>query len=277
MIEVNNLNFSYDGKTNIFERLNLTLSGGQIYGLLGLNGAGKSTFLQILQGLQYPKSGELRVLGLNPSGRSTTFYEQSFLLPEEVFTPPIDINTFINRYAQFYPKFSLEDFLKFLNEFEIERKSNFSKMSMGQKKKVMIAFGLASNTEILLMDEPTNGLDIPSKKQFRKILTHILTEDRLFIISTHQIRDLHSLIDSVIVINEGKIIFNHTIQSICSNFSFSLDPEPITHPDVLYSERVPGGHLNIYRYNDQFHFEPDLEVLFNAIVTDNLKIRRTIN
>ena len=82
---------------------------------------------------------------------------------------------------------------------------------MGQRKKVMIAFALATETKVLLMDEPTNGLDIPSKKQFRKILSHIITDERTFIISTHQIRDLHSLIDNVIVIQDGKIIFNQSI------------------------------------------------------------------
>ena len=268
MINIKNLQFGYDRGDSLFNDLNLQLEGGQIHGLLGLNGAGKSSLLHILQGLRHIRSGKVQVFDHEPHRRKSSFLQKSFLIPEEVFTPATDLQSYVNKYSLFYPKFSLQDFLQFLNEFEIERKSHFGKMSMGQKKKVIIAFGLATNTNVLLMDEPTNGLDIPSKKQFRKILSHILTENRLFIISTHQIRDLHSLIDNVIIIKEGKIIFNNTIENICQNLLFTLEKEPSKDKTKIYHERVPGGYLNILPHNGQESFEPDLEVLFNAIVTD---------
>ena len=268
MIRITNLNFGYT-KKKLFDDLSIDIASGQIHGLLGLNGAGKSSLLHLIQGLKYPDSGIVNVNGHHPSKRKVNFLQESFLLSEEIYAPTLTIPRYIDMYAPFYPKFSLESFLQFLNEFEIERTMNMGHMSMGQKKKTVIAFALATNTEILMMDEPTNGLDIPSKKQFRKILSHLVTGNRLFIISTHQIRDLHSLIDNIIIIKKGKLIFNQTMIEICDNLHFSLTPEQVQSEKIIYQERVPGGHMNISRGNGQPSFEPDIEVLFNAIVTES--------
>ena len=269
MIKIDGLSFGYSHRINLFESLDLEINSGQIHGLLGLNGAGKSTLLHLAQGLRYPKSGSIRVFGNNPADRDIYHLQDSFLLPEEIYAPSISLKRFVDRYAPFYPSFSIDQFLKLLNEFELDRKSQLGNLSMGQQKKALIAFGLATNTKVLMMDEPTNGLDIPSKKQFRKILTHIIREDRLFIISTHQIRDLHSLIDNVLVLSDGKIIFNNTIEHICDRLHFSLSRQPEKTTNLIYNERVPGGYLNIQPAKSGESFEPDLEVLFNAIITKN--------
>ncbi len=269
MIRISDLTFGYTPSRKLFHHLNIDIPSGQIHGLLGLNGAGKSSLLHLIQGLKYPHSGTIKVNEFTPSQRRVSFLQDAYLLPEEIYTPAIRIPQFVKMYSSFYPHFSLEAFLKFLNEFEIDRASNLGQMSMGQKKKAIIAFALATNTQLLMMDEPTNGLDIPSKKQFRKILSYLVTENRLFIVSTHQIRDLHSLIDNVIIIKEGRIVFNHTIVEICDHLHFSLTPQEIDNKQVIYNERVPGGYLNISRANGQPSFEPDIEVLFNAIITES--------
>jgi len=274
MITLKGISFGYDHRKLLFDHLDLKMPSGQIHGILGLNGAGKSSLLHLLQGLRYHEQGEISVYGQIPDSRSVPFLQNSFLLAEEVFTPDISIKNFIDRYSPYYPNYSTDAFLKFLNEFELDRSAHLGRMSMGQRKKTMIAFGLATHTKVLLMDEPTNGLDIPSKKQFRKILSHIITEDRTFVISTHQIRDLHSLIDNVIVIQDGKIIFNHNIQAILDHLHFSLDHHQIERDDLIYRERVPGGYLHIRPKQSDESFEPDLEVLFNAIVTKGQTINQ---
>lgn len=268
MIQLQNISFGYDHKSKLFDELNLEMQSGMIHGILGLNGAGKSSLLHLMQGMRFVEKGQIRAFGHQPSHRSASFLADSYLLAEEIYTPDLSIKKFIDRYSPYYPRFSTESFLQFLNEFEIDKTDHLSHMSMGQRKKVMIAFALAAQTKILLMDEPTNGLDIPSKRQFRKILSHIITDDRVFAISTHQIRDLHSLIDNVIVIQDGKIIFDKTIQDILENLHFSLDRKELPDNQVIYKERVPGGYLHIRGRSDGDSFEPDLEVLFNAIVTD---------
>ncbi len=274
MIDIKDLSFGYSHRKDLFKNLNLEISSGKIHGLLGLNGAGKSSLLHLIQGLRFATRGAIEVYGSSPDKRKVKHLQRSFLLPEEVYTPDISMKQYIDMYSPFYPLFSLESFLQFLNEFELDRTAHLGQLSMGQKKKAIIAFALAANTKILLMDEPTNGLDIPSKKQFRKILSHILTEDRIFLISTHQIRDLHSLIDNVIAISNGSIIFNQTITDIVDRLHFSLDAHPSLEDDLIYHERVPGGYLNIKPANDTVSFEPDLEVLFNAIITNNTAINQ---
>lgn len=274
MIDINGLSFGYSHRKDLFKRLNLSITPGKIHGLLGLNGAGKSSLLHLIQGLRFANEGSIKVFGLSPMQRDIRHLQQSFLLPEEVYTPDIALKQYIDMYSPFYPLFSLESFLQFLNEFELEGSAHLGQMSMGQKKKAIIAFALASNTKILLMDEPTNGLDIPSKKQFRKILSYIITDDRTFLISTHQIRDLHSLIDNVIAISDGQIIFNQSINEIVDRLQFSLDGQPSSAGDLIYHERVPGGYLNISPSTGAPSFEPDLEVLFNAIMTNNSAINQ---
>lgn len=274
MINISNLSFGYKHNKDLFRDLNLSIKEGQIHGLLGLNGAGKSSLLHLIQGLRFANQGTIEAYGLSPQKRCAKHLQQSFLLPEEVYTPDISLKQYVDMYSPFYPLFSLESFLQFLNEFELDRTVHLGQLSMGQKKKAVIAFALASNTKILLMDEPTNGLDIPSKKQFRKILSHIITDDRIFLISTHQIRDLHSLIDNVIAISNGKIIFNQSINEIVDKLNFSLDTHPSTLEDLIYHERIPGGYLNIRPSTGTPSFEPDLEVLFNAIITNNNAINQ---
>ncbi len=274
MIDINGLAFGYSHRKDLFKDLNLKITSGKIHGLLGLNGAGKSSLLHLIQGLRFADEGSIKVFGLSPKQRDIKHLQQSFLLPEEVYTPDISMKQYIDMYSPFYPLFSLESFLQFLNEFELDRSAHLGQMSMGQKKKAVIAFALATNTKILLMDEPTNGLDIPSKKQFRKILSHIITDDRTFLISTHQIRDLHSLIDNVIAISNGHIIFNQSINEIVDSLHFSLDGKPSSSDDLIYHERVPGGYLNISPSTGIPSFEPDLEVLFNAIMTNNSAINQ---
>lgn len=272
MIRIRNLNFGYKHNQNLFNDLDVTLASGQIHGLLGLNGAGKSSLLHLIQGLRYRDQGSLDAFGFDPQQRQVSFLNNTFLIAEDCYTPNMSLKAYVDMYSPFYPSFSLESFLKFLNEFELDHSVHLGKLSMGQRKKAVIAFGLATNTKLLMMDEPTNGLDIPSKKQFRKILSHIITDDRLFLISTHQIRDLHSLIDNVIVLSDGKIIFNQSIQGICEHLHFSLSGKPDDHQNLIYHERVPGGYLNIKKADGTESFEPDLEVLFNAINTHTNEI-----
>ena len=268
MISIDSLHFGYKKSRPLFKNLNLDLAGGKIYGLLGKNASGKTTLLKSILGLRYPKAGSVNVMGFDPTKRALAFLQDSFLLSEEVYTPQMDIASFIKTYGLFYPKFSNQEFYQLLNEFEIPYKSSIHKLSMGQKKKVMISFALACNTRLLVMDEPTNGLDIPSKKQFRNILSHIITKNRLFIISTHQIRDLHSLIDSVLILENGKVIFSHDIARIERSLFFYVERELPSDSNILYYERVLGGYYCIReRVNDNPGLEVDLEVLFNAIIS----------
>jgi len=268
MVEIRNLYFFYKKNQPIFRGLNLDLYSGKTYGLFGLNGAGKTTLLNHLSGMLFPKKGECRVLGQPARDRLPEVMSDLFYLPEEFNLPKISPVIYTQLHAPFYPHFDNERHLELLNQFQIDTEKNLAELSFGQRKKFLIAFGLAANTRILLMDEPTNGLDIPSKSQFRRVMAALKTKDRCTLISTHQVRDLHTIINQVTVLQEGMIIFDQSIDSISQALSFGSIPdgEP---GEQIYREEIPGGEAVIYRRKDHAQqTQIDLELLFNGIITE---------
>lgn len=271
MIKLNNLNFGYSKKKLLFKNLSLTLSEGHIYGLLGKNGAGKSTLLKNIAGLAFPIDGICSVKGFTPSQRLPGFLQELFFIPEEMYLPSLTPAQFAKSTGHFYPNFDIEHFNHMLNEFEVPLDSKLNRLSFGQQKKVMIAFGLAANTSLLIMDEPTNGLDIPSKSQFRKIIASALTEHRCIIISTHQVRDLDSLIDSLIVLHRQEIVLNSSLDAISEKLTFTSSAQ-LNGKQALYTEDGLGGINTIVANTEESYSKVDMELLFNAIITENKSV-----
>ncbi|MEM9933353.1 MAG: ABC transporter ATP-binding protein [Bacteroidota bacterium] len=269
MIRIHQLSFGYKKKQKLFEQLMLKAPEGNIYGLLGKNGAGKTTLLKLITGLLMPKEGEIEVLSAHPGKRQVDFLQDVFYIPEEFAAPALSIEQFIRAYAPFYPKFDSDQFSNYLTEFYIPTDQNMDKMSFGQKKKVMLSFGLASNSRLLILDEPTNGLDIPSKGQLRRVLANSISPERTFFISTHQVRDIANLIDPVIILDSGKVIFHQSMESIMSRLYFSLDSQVENTPEVIHYERLPGGYSVVSKNTgSNMGTEVDLEVLFNAVMSN---------
>jgi len=278
MIQLTNIDFGYSKKRLLFENLSLELSRGHIYGLLGKNGAGKTTLLKLISGLRFISNGSALVLNENPALRKPKVLQELYFLPEELYTPALKVNELIKAYAPFYPNFNHEQFQEYLDVFEVPyHHLKIDKMSFGEKKKVMIAFALACNTKILIMDEPTNALDIPSKAIFRKVMASVATEDRVVIISTHQVRDLHSLIDAIIILDAGKIILNENSETITERLSFEIieDSENATH--ILYEEDTVRGKLAVCENTLQKDTKLDIELLFNAVMLNKQKIQQIFN
>jgi len=276
MIEIKNLSFRYSGKPLLFNGLNLNLKKGHIYGLLGKNGAGKSTLLKNITGLAFPKSGSCLFNGVNVSNRPVKVLESVYFIPEELFVPSLTPARFVDNTAGFYPKFSKSDFYSYLNALDVDLDGVMDKQSYGQQKKAMIAFGLATNTNLLVMDEPTNGLDIPSKVQFRKLMASVLTEDRCIVISTHQVRDLDSLIDTLLVLHECEIVVNQPIDDIAEKLTFGIFPDTKGLP-VLYEEEGMRGKNAILRNTTGKYSKVDLELLFNAIIINHKSLLEILN
>ncbi|KAA9357210.1 ABC transporter ATP-binding protein [Larkinella humicola] len=273
MIELKNLTFGYTPKKLLFQDLNLSLQPGSIYGLLGKNGAGKSSLLRLMGGLLYPTAGSVDVAGFTPRKREPAFFQELYFIPEEIYLPSVSLNRYIDTMGPFYPKFDEGQFRKYLSEFDVPPDQKLTAMSYGQKKKVIISFGLATNTRVLIMDEPTNGLDIPSKSQFRKIVSSALAPDRLMLISTHQVRDLDHLIDGIIIIDENEILLNHSLADIGDRLLFSsLSSVTETHR-VLYAEPSLRGYSVVLENTEQEDSKVDLERLFNAVVTNRAGIK----
>lgn len=275
MIEIKDLQFAYQKNQPLFTGLNLKLAQGHIYGLLGKNGAGKSTLLKNMAGLAYPQNGKCHFKGINVFGRPVTVLEDIYFLAEELFVPNLTPAQFVANTAYFYPRFSTADFYRYLHALDVSIDAVMDKQSFGQQKKAMIAFGLATNTALLIMDEPTNGLDIPSKVQFRKLIASVLTEERCIVISTHQVRDLDSLIDILLILNNGKIVINQSIDEVQEKLIFESYRDTEGLP-VLYEEAGPRGKNVIMKNTNGEYSKVDLELLFNAIIIGNEPILQTL-
>jgi ABC-2 type transport system ATP-binding protein len=269
MVTLQDITFGYKKNKPLFKDLTLKLDTGHIYGLLGKNGAGKSTLLNHISGLVYPQKGTATVLDCPTKDRLPAMLEELFVIPEEFELPSISIPLFVDTMAVFYPKFSHSQFETYLQEFEIPVHHKLSGMSFGQKKKCLIAFGLATNVRILILDEPTNGLDIPSKSQFRKIIASAFDDSKTIIISTHQVNDLENLIDTVVVLENGQIIFQQEIATIASKLCFEENINEVPSQEVLYEEQLHGRRMGITKNSSENESRVDLEILFNAIIKNS--------
>ena len=208
MIDVKNVTFGYNKYYNVLQNFSLQFKKGGIYGLLGKNGTGKSTLLYLMMGLLRPKQGEVRVDGVLASQRLPEVLQDMFIVPEEYDLPRISLKQYVKSLKPFYPKFSDELLERCLSGFDMTKDVNLGSLSMGQKKKIYMCVALATNTDYLLMDEPTNGLDILSKSQFRKVVIEGMSEDKTIIISTHQVHDVEHMLDHVCIIEPNKVMLD---------------------------------------------------------------------
>ncbi len=277
MVSIHKLSFSYGKGKNLFSGLNLELTPGNIYGLLGKNGVGKTTLLKIISGLLFSQSGECMVSGINSKYRNPEVLKDIYFIPEEFYSPPVTIGQYEFLQAPFYPKFDHENFSRLIGEFSLFRKNKLTELSFGQKKKFQLAFGTATNSRLFILDEPTNGLDIPSKSQFRKLLASSLSEERIFIISTHQVRDMENIIDPIIILDDGKIIFNESMENISRHLNVSIRQDLGNDNKILYYERVPGGYSVLSADGNSGGSRIDIEVLFNAVISEREKMKAIFN
>ena len=271
MIEVSNISFKYAGQKDlVFDDFSLRLEANNIYGLLGKNGTGKSTLLYLVSGLLRPKKGSVRFDGVETCKRLPETLQEIFIVPEEFDLPMMSLREYVKINRPFYPRFSQEVLENCLNDFELTTDLKLSALSMGQKKKVFMSFALAAGTKLLLMDEPTNGLDIPSKSQFRKVVAQYMTEDRTLIISTHQVHDVESLLDHIMILSQQKLLLDASVSEITEKYTFEYRT-PNEMDDALYAEpSLQGNAVIAPRKADSPETQVNLELLFNAVTQGSL-------
>jgi len=267
MIDVTNLNFNYQGSRHqVFSDFSLHLEPGRIYGLLGKNGTGKSTLLYLISGLLRPRSGKVTVDGRESRLRQPELLQEMFIVPEEYAMADMSFEAFADMMRAFYPHFSEDMLQKCLADFEMPARPNLKELSMGQKKKVYMSFAIATGTRLLMMDEPTNGLDIPSKALFRKVVANYMEDDRTLIISTHQVHDIEALLDHVVIIDQSRVLLNSSIADLSRRFAFRYLPPQEMDDSVLYAEPSLQGNAVIMPRGDGEETQVDLELLFNAAI-----------
>lgn len=261
MIKIDNLGFRY-GRHEVLSHISTTFEAGRIYGLLGENGVGKTTLLTLLAGLKKPCEGSIDTDGFEPYNRNPEFLGSLYYLPDEVSPTEWKPSYWASVCGRFYPKFSMELFETVMKEFENPLDHKMNRMSSGQLKKCYISFAIACGASYILMDEPTNGLDIPSKAQFRSVLMKYTGEESTIVISTHQVRDLENVIDPIIILDRCDVILNASVEQITSKLTFDYGSE--LKPEALYCEQMPGGFVQVYANADGAESKMNVEALFNA-------------
>ena len=278
MIEVENLSFSYGRrKSMVLEDFSMKLDKGSVYGLLGKNGTGKSTLLYLMAGLLRPQTGNVLYKGVDVKKRYPDTLQDMFLVPEEFALPNVSLKQYVKLNAPFYPNFSDELLNACLRDFDMNVDIHLGELSMGQKKKAFMCFALATNTSLLMMDEPTNGLDIPSKSQFRKVIASGMSDDKAVIISTHQVRDIDSLLDHVLIMDGSKLLLNQSVSSICEKLYFAEQGMNEPTEGALYVQPSVQGNSVILPNEYGEDSKMNLEVLFNAMLAERERMQQMFN
>ena len=274
MIKVEDLSFSYGRrKTKVLDGFSMSLNKGSVYGLLGKNGTGKSTLLYLMAGLLRPQTGKVYYKGVDVTLRKPTTLEDMFLVPEEFALPNVSMKQYVKLNAPFYPHFSDELLKACLRDFDMNEDIHLGELSMGQKKKAFMCFALATNTSLLMMDEPSNGLDIPSKSQFRKVIASGMTDDKAVIISTHQVRDIDSLLDHVLIMDGSELLLNESVATICEKLYFAEQGMNEPTDGALYVQPSVQGNSVILPNESYEESKMNLEVLFNAMLAERVKMQ----
>ena len=280
MVDLQGITFGYGKGERLFDRLDLALTPGNVYGLLGRNGAGKTTLLRLAAGLLFPNEGSARVAGEEVRRRTPSFLRELYFVPEEFHTPALSPLALARLYGVFYPRFDHAAMAGHLADLEVDPERSMTRMSYGQKKKVLLAFAVATRCRLLILDEPTNGLDIPAKGQFRRLLAGAAADDRVIIVSTHQVRDLEHLIDPIVILEEGRIVFHHSVEEISTALAVHAATGPPGDDHALYVEPGAGigsastGRALVAATGSAAAHETavDLELLFNSVIADHRRV-----
>jgi ABC-2 type transport system ATP-binding protein len=268
MVTLENILFAYHRKMPLFNGFNLHLCSGQVYGLAGKNGTGKTTLLKIMAGMLFPDQGICIVLDDIPKKRKPHFLQKIFFIPEFFLLPQVTINKYIWLYGPYYPDFNTRLFTEILEAFMLNDKQLLSDLSNGDQRKVLLAFALSSGVRLLLLDEPALALDVPARRVFRKYLARFVSEQTCVILSSHQMSEMENLIDELILMEGGQIVIQDSLDHISEKLFFCTEKNIPSGASVLYSEQRVSGKAVICSNKVKKESSVDLELLFNAFIND---------
>lgn len=241
----------YYGKEAVLKNINFSIEPGKIVGLIGPNGAGKTTLLKGILGLA-PVDGELRVLGMNPKKDREVLIEQvSFIADTAVLPTWMKVQQIIDYVKGVHPRFSEEKCLNFLKNTKIKQKSTISSLSKGMMVQLHLSLIMSIDSQLLVLDEPTLGLDILYRKQFYSLLLNdYYDSQKTILITTHQVEEIEEVLTDLIFINEGQIVLNSSMDDVAEQF-VELEVEQANKDAAmahspLHCRSVLGGFRMIY-------------------------------
>ena len=232
-IEARGLRKTY-GTTMALDGVDLRVEEGRILGLIGPNGAGKTTALNAILGLT-PYQGELRVLGRDPwSERDRLMRDVSFIADVAVLPRWIRVSQALDYVAGVHPRFDRAKAEGFLEKTAIRRQSKVRELSKGMVTQMHLALVMAIDARLLVLDEPTLGLDILFRKQFYdSLLNDYFDRNRTIVVATHQVDEIEHVLTDLMFIDRGRIVFNRSMEEVESRYL-----EVLVHPDKLAAARA---------------------------------------
>lgn len=215
-IEAKNLTLDF-GKHKALNNINFQLEGQKIYGLLGRNGAGKTSLLSILASFREPSSGSLLINGEEPFENSSLMQQVHFVYNKNYKEETRNLKSFIEDHERYRPNFNKEYALYLVDKFKIPTTKPLKKLSQGMQSAVNVTLGLASRTPITIFDEAYVGMDAPTREIFYKeVLEDQSNHPRVMILSTHLVSEMDYLFDEVLMIKNGRLIVHEDYESIVS-------------------------------------------------------------
>lgn len=272
MISLDNLSYSYTGSRLAISDITAQIGPG-IHLLLGENGAGKTTLLSVLAGLRIPAMADMcQIDGVSPSLRHPSLMNRIFFVSDNMRFPYDTINQMVRRHAVFYPSFDDEMLRRNLEAFGMNGDERIDAFSLGNRKKAILAYAFALRPEVLLLDEPANGLDISAKQRILEIMAECVDDSQTVILSTHTVADFQQLFDSVIVMSAGHIILNSKVWEITGRVAFVTDRMPPL--EAIYIEQALGLFRAIVPKNPADEAtDVDFVLLFKALNNSTSRLR----
>lgn len=263
VIELQNLNYSYSKNTLALSNVTAKLGAG-VHLLLGANGAGKTTLLHLIDGLRFPTSGKCLIDGGPTRFRLPSVLSKVFYVGANMEMPAASIDELVKIHSCFYPRFSADILNENLAEFGIDRAAKFSAMSMGMRQKASVAYALALQTPILLLDEPATGLDIESKQLLQHMMARCIGPDTTVIVSTHNFSDLLPLYDSLLILDKGELLLSATVDEITERFAFVVT-DGTAPENALFTRQRFGRNHSVIANPGNLETAIDYELLYLAI------------
>lgn len=265
MIRFDDLSFSYRKGSDALREINAEIGPG-IHLLLGENGAGKTTLLHLIDGLLRPSSGSCDIDGIHPASRNPDLMQRCFFLSDNFECPYATIADMARCHAPFYPGFSDDRLRSNLAVFGQQGDEKIKRMSLGTRRKAFLAYALALGVDVLLLDEPANGLDIDSKKELRRMIGECVSEEQTVIISTHTVYDLQSLYDGIIVLSQSRLLLSMPTWKLAERLAFVASPSPVS--DALFQEPDSGLFRAIVRNDGDCDTDINYTLLYSALMSE---------
>ncbi|MEI8409947.1 MULTISPECIES: ABC transporter ATP-binding protein [unclassified Kribbella] len=264
LVEVTGLTKRY-GDTLAVDGVDLTVLPGEVYGFLGPNGAGKTTTLRILTGLIAPTSGDVRVLGGSPGqadvlGRTGSMIESPAFYP---YLSGLDNLRLLAEYAE-VPRRKIDEVLELVDLTDRAR-DRFSTYSLGMKQRLGVAAALLKDPELVILDEPTNGLDPAGMRDMRRLIRELGSGGRTVLLSSHLLGEVQQICDRVGIINSGRMVAEHNVEELRSERELVVRAEP---RDQALSVLTSFGTVHQYDDTLRVQVDPDRAAEVNRVLVE---------